>query len=69
MYREIYRKSQLLFRVLCACEPFVLSIPNAILCTERYNTVIRILRPFSFSFSFFFACVRARARPCLRARD
>jgi hypothetical protein len=53
-------KSNLIFRVLCACEPFILSIPSGILRTERYSNVVRILRPFNFS--FWFACVRASFR-------
>ena len=42
------RKSHLLFRALCACEPPVLSIPNGISRTERYSSVVRILLPFNF---------------------
>ncbi len=43
-------KCHLLFRVTCACEPSVLSIPNNISLTVRDTTVIRIKRPSSFSF-------------------
>jgi hypothetical protein len=32
-----------------ACEPSVLSIRNSISRTERYNNVVRILRPFNLS--------------------
>jgi hypothetical protein len=59
------RKSQLLFRVLCACEPSLLSITDGtcISRTERYSNVVRILRPFNFSFRI---CVRVRVRARVR---
>ncbi len=48
------------YRVSCACEPSVLSIPNGISCTVRDTIVVRITRPSSFSFWFVvFAYVRA----------
>ena len=66
LYRFVHykdRKLHLLFRVLCTCEPYVLSIPNGISRTERHSNVVRILRPFNFSFLFCVrVCVRARAR-------
>jgi hypothetical protein len=40
------------YRVSCACEPSVLSIPNGISCVIRHTTVARIMRPCSFSFKF-----------------
>ncbi len=45
-------KSNLLLRVLCACEPSVLSIPNVISRTVSDTTVVRILHPSNFSLWF-----------------
>jgi hypothetical protein len=40
------------YRVSCACEPSVLSIPNGISRTVRDTTVVRITRPSIFFFWF-----------------
>ena len=49
------------YRVRCACEPFVVSIPNSISRIVRDTTVVRITRPSSFSFWF-----GVGDRPCVR---
>jgi hypothetical protein len=47
------------YRVSCACEPSVLSIPNGILRIVRVRSVVRIMRLSSFSFWFRVASWRA----------
>jgi len=40
------------YRVSCACEPTLLSIPSGVSRTIRHTTVVRIIRPSNFSFRF-----------------
>ncbi len=50
------------YRVSCACQPSVLSIPNGISRTVRDTAVVRIMLPSSFSFWF-----RVGSPPCDRS--
>ncbi len=53
------------YRVSCACEPSILSIPNGISRTVRDKIVVRITRPSSFSFWFGYSVSLRAIRVCV----